>query len=100
MPPTLQKRPNFYEADKRAGEKRKKSIKKVEEGAGLDEGRRLNDTPWHRCALAFCCFPSQPPAPRGEVDQPCNRDLNLGRRLINAGGGGGGTLAGSSPPVA
>lgn len=30
-------RPNFHEA----GEKRKKGISKVEEGAGLDEGRRL-----------------------------------------------------------
>lgn len=44
MPPTLQKRPNFYEADKRAGGKKgQKSFKKkkVEEGAGLNEGRRL-----------------------------------------------------------
>lgn len=43
MPPTLKKGPNFYEADKRAGKKKgKKSFKKkVEEGGGLNEGRRL-----------------------------------------------------------
>lgn len=97
-----QKAPKLLRGRQTRREKRKKGIKSWE-GAGLREGGRLLIT--RRRALAFCWFPSQPPAPVARSTSLQSRSQFSPAAAYQCGRWQsrrrpGRTLAGSSPPLA